>query len=151
MRKYLDYHETQWALKPVGTNSPSPQVFSTTSICAAGFGRAKFTFLLGDPGTGATFSSAAIMMATRSGAAYSNVTTLSALVADANSTSSGYIIVVDMPIYNNTAGTAYSWLVVSSASIVVSSWPLMAIVDLYDCYIHPSTNYDGHLSTVITI
>jgi hypothetical protein len=151
MRKYYDFHETKWALKPVGTNSPAPQLFSTTSISAYGFGRAKFTFLLGDPGTGASFTNAIIMKATASGATYETVTALPSMVAAAASTSVGYMMVVDFPLGANASGTAYSWLLVSSASISVSSWPLFAIVDLYNCYIHPPTNATAQVNRIITI
>jgi hypothetical protein len=134
MRKFTDFHETKWALVPSSTCSPSPTLLLTTSISAYGYGRAKFTFLLGQGGTGATFTSGLIMMATASGAAYSSVTAVQACIAGALGSS---ILEYDIPIVANSAGTAYSWLLVSSASVVVSSWPVMAIVDLYNCYIHP--------------
>ena len=147
MRKFTDFHETKWALVPSSTCSPSPTVLLTTSISAYGYGRAKFTFLLGAGGTGAIFTSGVIMMATASGGVYSAVTAVGSCLAAALGSS---ILVYDIPIVANTAGTAYSWLLVSNASVSLSSWPVMAIVDLYNCYIHPPVS-SAQMNTVVIV
>jgi len=143
MRKFTDFHETKWALVPAGTNSPAPGLLITTSISCYGYGRAKFTFILGQGGTGATFSSACIMQATASGAAYSHITTVAPCIAAALGSS---VLIYDIPLQGS-----YSWLLVSSASVVVSSWPVMCLVDLYDCYVHPPMGGNAQVNRVVTI
>jgi hypothetical protein len=149
MRKFMDYHDTRQLFSGTSASAGSaqPGVLSTTSLSAAGFGRARFIFTLGTPGAGATFSSGIIMCATASGAAYSAITALPSI--SAASMAAGGLIVVDCPIPVNAAGTAYSWLIVSSASVCVGSWAVQGVVDLYNSYIHPPVSQTP--SVIITI
>jgi hypothetical protein len=149
MRKFHDYHDTRQLFSGTSASagSPQPGVLSTTSLSAAGFGRARFIFTMGTPGAGATFSSGIVMCATASGAAYSSITALPSI--SAASMAAGGMMVVDFPIPVNTSGTAYSWLIVSSASVCVGSWAIAGIADLYNSYIHQPATLTP--ATIITI
>lgn len=151
MRKFMDFHDTKFALVPAGTNSPAPGLLGTTAINCLGFGRARFAFLLGLAGTGATFSSGIIMAATNSGMS-GNTTSITALPPVIMVTGQfSSILVVDCAL-PQSAGTgsvsAWSWLCVTSASVVVSSIPVIAIVDLYNAVSHAPSNTPGLIITI---
>jgi hypothetical protein len=137
MRRFHDIHDTKqvFNVSSMSTGSPQAGLLATTSINAAGFGRARFVFSLGSAGAGASFTSGVIMAATGSGAAYSTITALPPITT--GSFSLGGLLVADVPIPVNAAGTAYSWLIVSSASVINGSMAVHGIVDLYNSYIHP--------------
>jgi hypothetical protein len=129
MRKFHDYHETKVAMSNTTAQlSSGSGVLASTAISCAGFGRARFVFVLGaTPGAGATFS-ASIWCGSSSLAILTPVTLSIATAAAAGSG----VIVVDLPITGSN-----TWLCVSDAKVGGSAWDVMGIVDLYNCYIHP--------------
>lgn len=151
MRKFMDFHDTKFALVPAGTASPGPALCGTTAISCLGFGRARFAFLLGRAGNGATFSGGIIMAATNSGISgnTTSITALPPVLIAAEQFSSILIVDCALP---QSAGTgsvsAWSWLCVTSASIYVSSIPVIAIVDLYNAVSHAPSNTPGLIITV---
>lgn len=150
MRKFMDFHDTKVILQPI-TGSPVPGVLATTAISALGFGRARFCFVLGKAGAGASFTSGIILAATNSGISGNTtvITALPTVILAAEGQSSVMVVDVALP---QSAGTgsvsAWSWLCITSASVAVSSCPVVCIVDLYNAVSHAPSNTPGLIITI---
>lgn len=135
MRKFMDYHNTMSCLGTTTAQlSSGSGAIASTALNMYGFGRARFAFVLGTPGAGGATFSASIYCGTSSLAILTPITSFAA----AGAAGSG-VLVVDTIISANASGTCNSWMCVSNASVGVTAWDVMGIVDLYNCYIHPPT------------
>lgn len=137
MRKFMDYCDTRVAFSISTTAATAGSgLLGTTAISCAGFGRARFTFVLGYglAANPATFTGQ-IYCGTGSGDIVTPITSLGTYTGGLHSG----IVIVDVPITHNAAGTAYSWLCASSCSVIGSAWNVQGIVDLYQGYRHPDS------------
>jgi hypothetical protein len=142
MRKFHDYHDSRVIFLASGSTGIGPM--TGTAINAAGFGRARFIFVLGPNAANATWSGS-IFCGTSAAAIVTPITIgLSASSGFANS-----MIVVDTIISQNAVGSAYSWLQVSDAIVGAAAWNVSGLVDLYNSYIHPPATTTPR--TIITI